>query len=452
MYRPRIIPSPSVFRLLGIAALFASGSVYAGGFSLNEMSAASVGNAHAGGAALADDPSTVYYNPAGLSRLPGQQFTLVGSGIKPSAEFENNGSRSAVGTPVTGGNGGDAGSWAAVPAMYYSNHFSPQWSFGIGMQVPFGLKTEYDKGWAGRYQATLSDMKTIDINPAFAYQLNDMVSFGAGVSAQYVNVELGRDIDFGAVCFGTFGAMAPAVCGGSGFLPQAKDGSVTVKGKDWSYGYNLGVLLTPTATSRIGLSYRSKISHTLTGDATFVKPAGLAAPLAAAPTFTDTSASAALDLPESLSLSGYTEFNPQWSAMADVTWMRWSRFNELRIHFGNGAADSVTPENWKDTTRVSAAVNYKFNDKLMLRSGIAYDPSPVTDAFRTARIPDADRKWLSFGGQFKMSPSDAIDIGYAHLFVNDTSINKSEPPVGGTLTGTYKNSVNIISVQYTKKF
>lgn len=452
MSRSRFVRPLSTFPLLGVAALFASGSVHAGGFSLNEMSAASVGNAHAGGAALAEDASTVYYNPAGLTRLSGQQFTVAGSGIRPSAKFENNGSRSAVGTPVTGSNGGDAGSWAAVPALYYSMAISPQMSFGIGVQAPFGLKTDYEKGWAGRYQATLSDMKTVDINPAFAYKLSDLVSLGAGVSAQYINVELGRDIDFGSVCFGTFGALAPTVCGGSGFLPQAKDGSVTIKGKDWSYGYNAGVLLTPSESTRVGLAYRSKISHTLTGDASFIKPAGLPAPLAAAPTFANTGASAGIDLPESVSLSGYTEFNPQWSAMADVSWMRWSRFQELRVHFDNGAADSVTPEQWEDTTRVSAAVNYKFNDALKLRGGVAYDPSPVKDAFRTARIPDADRTWLSFGGQFKLSPKDAIDVGYAHLFVKDAPINKSEPPVGGTMIGNYKNDVNIVSLQYTRAF
>jgi long-chain fatty acid transport protein len=445
----RYISALTTIPLCSAIVLFIPGQACAGGFALNEMSAASVGDAHAGGAAAAEDPSTIYYNPAGLTQLSGQQFTISGSAIRPSAKFSNNGSLSAVGTPLSGGGGGDAGDWSFVPAVYYSTRISPDLSFGIGVQSPFGLKTDYDAGWVGRYQATKSELNSANINPAFAYRINDMVSIGGGVSAQYVDVKLARAIDFGSICIGTFG---PAACAPIGFLPQAKDGSVTVKGHDWGYGYNFGVLFTPSASTRIGAAYRSRIKHTLTGDANFTQPAGLPAPLAAAPTFSDTSASAGLDLPDSLSLSGYTEIDPKWAVMADVTWMHWSLFNELRIHFDNGAADSVTPEQWRNTTRVSTAVNYRYNDEWKLRAGIAYDQSPVRDQFRTPRIPDANRTWLSFGAQFKSSAQDKWDIGYAHLFVKDASINKAEPPASGTLVGSYKNDVNILSVQYTRMF
>lgn len=445
----RFIPALKAFPLCAALALLIPGHASAGGFALSEMSAASVGDAHAGGAAAADDPSTVFYNPAGLTQLSGQQFSISGSGIRPSAKFSNNGSLSAVGSPLIGSNGGDAGALSFVPAVYYSAQISPNLSFGIGMQSPFGLKTDYDAGWAGRYQATKSELTSVNINPAIAYRINDMVSIGGGISAQYVNVELSRAIDFGSICIGTFG---PAACAPIGFLPQAKDGSVTIKGNDWGYGYNFGMLFTPSTTTRVGVAYRSRIKHTLTGDADFTQPAGLPAPLAAAPTFSNTSASAGLDLPDSVSLSGYTELDAKWALMADVTWMHWSLFNELRIHFDNGAADSVTPEQWRNTTRVSTAVNYRYNDEWKLRAGIAYDQSPVTDQFRTPRIPDADRTWLSLGAQFKSSAKDKWDIGYAHLFVKDASINKAEPPASGTLVGSYKNSVNILSVQYTRTF
>src|SRR5687767_1395852 len=122
----RTISALTALPLCGALALSISGQASAGGFALNEMSAGSVGNSHAGGAAAAEDPGTIYYNPAGLTRLSGQEFMVVGSAIRPSAKFSNRGSVSAVGTPSTGGTGGDAGDWAFVPAMYFSTRLSPQ--------------------------------------------------------------------------------------------------------------------------------------------------------------------------------------------------------------------------------------------------------------------------------------------------------------------------------------
>lgn len=433
---------------VGATALLSAGPVHAGGFALNEMSAASVGNAHAGTAA-AEDPSTIYFNPAGLMLQSGRQFMAAGSAIRPSAKFRNQGSTSAAGTPMTGGNGGDAGGWAFVPALYYAMDLSPDMRFGIGMQAPFGLTTEYDDGWVGRYQALKSDLLTVNINPTLAYRLNDAVSFGAGISAQYIDVELSRAIDFGSVCIGAIGA---GVCGPAGFTPQARDGEVNIKGDDWGFGYNLGVMFTPRPDLRWGLAYRSKIKHKLKGDAEFEQPAGLPAPIAASPVFTNGGVRSSVDLPESVSLGGYAALDQRWEVMADITWMRWSRFKELRIRFDNGAPDNVTAEEWRDTVRVSAGVNYRYNDAWKLRGGIAFDESPVKTEFRTPRVPDANRVWLAFGAQYKPTRHSSWNFGYAHLFVKDSSINKAEPPVGGTLVGNYENDVNILSAQYHHAF
>lgn len=437
------------FAPFGAVALFLSPPVHAGGFALSEMSAASLGNAHAGGAALAEDASTIYYNPAGLTRMSGRQFTISASAIRPSAEFENRGSVSAAGTPLAGGNGGDAGSWSGVPALFYAMDLASGLRFGLGVHSPFGLVTDYDAGWVGRYQALKSELQSININPVLAYRINDVFSVGGGISAQYVHVELSRAIDFGSVCVGSLGA---GTCAPLGFLPQARDGAVTVKGNDWGYGFNLGAMATPNDRMRFGISYRSRISHGLSGNADFTTPAGLPAPLAASPTFTDTGASASLDLPDLLSVSGYVELDPKWSAMADLSWQHWSRFKELRIRFNNGAPDSVTPEEWRNTYRLALALNYRYNDMWKLRGGVAYDQSPVRSEFRTPRIPDSDRIWLAFGAQFKTSHDGTWDFGYAHLFVKDASINKAEPPVGGTLVGDYSSNVNILSVQYSQTF
>jgi long-chain fatty acid transport protein len=445
----RFVLAASAVPLLGIGALFPFSDARASGFALNEMSAAGVGNAHAGGAAAAEDLSTIYFNPAGLTRLPGRQFMAVGSLIQTSVKFENRRSISAAGTPLTGGNGGDGGAWSPVPALYYAMDLRPRLRFGIGVQAPFGLKTDYDANWAGRYQALKSELTSININPSLAYQLNDRVSLGAGISAQYVDVELSRAIDFGSACVGTLGATP---CASSGFLPQARDGRAKVDGTDWGFGFNLGAMYTLDAKTRFGIAYRSKISHEITGDASFSKPAGLPAPLAASRAFTNTGARASVDLPESLNVSGYVELDPKWSVMADINWMHWSRFKELRVRFDNGAPDSVTPENWRNTVRLAVAANYRYNDMWKLRGGIAYDPTPVRDEFRTPRIPDDDRTWLTFGAQYKPTRNATWDFGYAHLFVKDSSIDKTDPPLGGRLIGDYKNYVNILSVQYRQAF
>lgn len=426
------------------------GNLYAAGFALNEMSAAAIGNAFAGAGATAMDASTIYYNPAGLSHMSGRQFTVTGSAIRPSIRFENQGSVTATGAPLSGGNGGDAGSWSAVPALYYAMDLTPALRFGIGFQSAFGLKTEYDNGWAGRYQALKSELTTFNLNPTLAYAVNERLSIGIGVSAQYAKVELTRAIDFGTVCAGALGL---ARCAPIGFLPQARDGKVTLDGKDWAYGFNLGALYTPSTATRFGLAYRSHIRHTLSGgDASFDKPAGLPGPLAAATAFSDTSATAELDLPETVNFSAYTELDSKWALLGDINWTRWSRFKELRVQFGNGSPDSVVRESWRNTTRFSAGVNYRYNDAWMLRGGLSYERSPVQDEFRTASVPDASRKILAFGVQYKPSLQSAWDFGLAHIFISDASINRADLPLNGRLVGTYQSDVNIVSLQYNHAF
>ncbi|TCS32745.1 long-chain fatty acid transport protein [Paucimonas lemoignei] len=434
-----------ILLMIGLIAWAPASLVHASGFALNEMSAGSVGNAHAGSAAVAEDLGTIFYNPAGLARMSGSQFMINGAVIRPSSRFANAGSSIPGGAAQAGG---DAGGWAVVPAMYFATDLAPRLRFGIGLQAPFGLRTEYDEGWVGRYQALTSDLTTVNINPSLSYRLNDLVALGVGVSAQYADVKLSRAIDFGTICLFTVGAIP---CLGSGILPLANDGKVTVKGNDWGFGYNFGVLLSPTDSARIGLSYRSQIKHNLSGNASYQIPANLPPGLAALPLFSNNGVAADVTLPESLILSGYMDISPQWAIMGDVSWMRWNRFDELRIRFNNGAPDAVMTERWRNTVRYAAAVNYRYNDAWKFRVGAAYDPTPVRDEFRSARIPDADRTWLSLGVQFKPSRQDTWDLGYAHIFVKDAPINRTEV-AAGTQTGTYRNKVDILSLQYSRAF
>lgn len=410
--------------------LFSSVShLEAAGFALIEQSVTGIGNAYAGGAASAEDASTIYYNPAGMTRLKGTQILLGSHLVVPSAKFNNNGSRRANGTSLGSDNGKDAGVAALVPNFYISHDLGTNVFVGLGINSPFGLVTDYGTTWVGRYHATRTDMLTININPSIAYKATDHLSFGAGVSAQYMKVEYDSMIDQSAL-------------GGT-------DGSSVNKGNSWGFGFNAGVLVDITKDARIGLAYRSRIKHVLAGDADFsnILPA-----VAALRKLTDTPINAQITMPDTVSLSGYYAFNDQWAVMGDVTWTNWSVFDEVRIKFSSGAADGVTTTNWKDSWRYSLGATYKPSAAWTLRTGVAIDTTPVRDPeHRTPRIPDADRLWLSCGFSYTLSKTMHLDFGYTHIFVNDPTMNlltsSPENASRGNLKGTIDAQVNIVSAQ-----
>lgn len=381
------------------------------GFALVEQNASGLGNAYAGQAVAATDASTIFFNPAGMTRLPDRQLVLAGHLIKPSAEFSGTNNFPIAGVN-TGGEGGDAGSLAFVPNAYLAFRLSPDVHVGVGVNAPFGLKTEYDGNWAGSTQAIKSELKTINLNPSIAWKATKWLSLGAGVSIQYIEATLSN-------------ATATAA------------GVATLKGDDTGLGFNLGASWQLGEATRLGLAYRSEIEQHLEGDLVFGASASVIP------------ARARVTLPDSASLGVFHRLNPNWELLVDVTWTGWSDFDELRIVRAVGVP-LVTPENWEDSYRYSVGVNHRRNDRLTLRGGVAYDQTPVSDFYRTARIPDGSRTWIAFGAQYRLSPKTRLDVGYAHLFVDNARINKTEGPV--TLTGEYDASVDILSAQLTLNF
>ena len=391
---------------LGLALAGVAGLTHAAGFALIEQNASGLGNAFAGQAASAQDASTIFFNPAGMTLLPDRQLVVAGHLIKPQAEFSGT-------SNIGGGDGGDAGGLALVPNAYFAYRLTPDIHVGIGMNAPFGLKTEYDSTWAGRTQAIKSELKVINLNPSIAWKASESLSLGAGLSLQYAKATLTN--------------LAGAA------------GLATIEGDDYSWGFNLGALWQLSDATRIGLAYRSEVEQKLEGTAQFSVVSALNGPV-----------TADLTLPDSASLSLLHKLSPRLELLADITWTGWSDFHELRIKRTTGATLGLTPENWSDNYRYSVGANYRLNDQLTLRGGVAYDETPVSDAFRTARIPDESRTWVAFGAQYRLSGKSAIDVGYAHLFVQDARINKTES--GVVLTGTYDASVDILSAQFTHSF
>ena len=454
-----LIPRPLIGRSsiklkLASAALTAvfigtTGLVKASGFALIDQNASGSGNAYAGAAAVAEDASTIFFNPAGMSYLPDSQFVAAGQAIRPTASFNNNDSKTIgpLGTPATmsGGNGGDPGNWAFLPNVYYAKAVTDSIHLGLGLNSPFGLETKYDNSWVGRYQVLNSKLQTININPSVSFKANDWLSLGAGINIQYAETTLTNALDVGTICYGK---VNPRTCGAMGLTPQNSDGNVSIKGNDWGVGYNLGVIFRPIESTRIGIAYRSRINYNLKGNATF---SNIAAPLAGY--FPNSAVTANFVEPDSVSTSLVHQLNNQWDLLADATWTHWSLFKQLKVVATSGAVLNNQPENWQDTMRYSIGASYRYTEKLKFRVGSAYDQTPVKDAYRTARIPDNNRIWMSVGANYKLSSSSSFDAGYTHIFINNAPINQGAVgTVTGQVQGSYNSSIDIISIQYTHTF
>lgn len=422
------------------------------GFALEQQSVSNLGYAFAGGAANAEDASTIFWNPAGLTRLPGRQLTIGLTALYVSARFTDQGTTSPAGPsfPITGGDGGNAIGLNWIPNLYFATDLGPGLKAGIGVNSPFGLKTEYPSDWLGRYQAIDSVIETININPAISWRMRDSVSLGGGLNFQYFDATLSNAVDFGAACFGAFG---PAACAGAGIFPQTRDGIAKITGNSWGVGWNVGALFEPNPDLRLGIAYRSSIKHEVEGDARFSNPAlpGAFSALPAAVGAVDSGARSTLKTPDSLSLSLYDQLDPKWALLADLTWTGWSKFKEIRVRFDNGAPDAVTPQNWRDTLRLSLGVAYKLNGQWTLRGGIGYENSAIPDSFRTARIPDNAHTLIGAGFNYRISRMNSLDFGYLHAFIKDGGVNFSSPGAG-TLVGTYKVSADALGLQYNHSF
>ena len=437
---------------LGVLATCTATSM-AGGFALIEQGTGQQGNAYAGAAAAAIDASTIYFNPAGMTRLS-RQVVAGAHWLSTSASFDGTATDPA-GTPVSGGNGGNAGENGIVPNLYFAAPMGSGLFFGVGINAPFGLSTEYDDDWKGRYQAIESDLKSININPSLAYKVNNQLSVGAGFNMQYIDVKLTQSIDQGSLCVPTqqqlqaagFPGADPAIC--AGLTPQGSDAFAKLEADNWAGGYNVGLLYEPLPSTRVGLSYRSKIQQSVTGKARF---RDTIPQFSNFNIFVRTDLSADVDLPQTASLSVYHDLSSRWSVMGDVTWTGWDNFDELRINYDSFQPDTVIDENWDDTWRFALGVDFRYNSSWTFRAGTAYDQTPIPDAdHRTPRIPGDDRIWASLGFGYQITQSLGIDVAYSHLFVDEPKINSGEATTGN-LNGEYDDTyVDIVSAQLVWK-
>ncbi len=430
------------------AAATWGGGAHASGFALMEQNASGLGNAYAGQAAAAEDASTIFFNPAGMTYIGSRQIVGVVHAISPDTEFNDKGSTGPlpfpppIGHPL-GGDGGDAGDLAIVPNLYGSWEVIPGTVWvGLGFGAPFGLKTDYDKDWIGRFHGTKSEVKTININPSIAWKANETVSLGLGLNLQKFDAELANAVSYTAI---------------SGGLIPNSEGIATVEGDDWAWGWNAGIMINLTPATRVGISYRSTIEYDLEGDVSFKnRPAPLAALVP------NGDIKAEVETPDSFSVALAHQFTPKLQLLADYTWTGWDSIQAIEIFRDNGVGLNRLELNMHDSWRMGVGLNYRLDDAWKLRAGMAYDRAAIRDG-RTPRLPDEDRLWATIGAQWNVSKQTAIDFGYAYITTRgdaDVNLPSMQTPTAdfptslprGNLVGDYDAKVHIFSVQARYSF
>ena len=416
---------------LGLAVTLASTQIFASGFALNEQSISGMGTGFAGRSSSADDASTVFGNPAGMSRLKRQQVTGGLAAIDASTDI-NDASGSQSGT-----NKGDMVPLTAVPMGYYVKPIDDQWAFGLGVYAPFGLITDYESSFQGRNFGSKSEVKVIAFQPTVSYAFNDKVSIGFGPTINHIS-----------------GALESALT--TPFSPN--DGDVKIKGDDIGYGYNIGVLVQATDTTRVGLTYHSKVKYKLKGHTEVSPGAGTPPGLLNGARY---DASLDITTPESVDFSVTQQINDAWTVYAGSTWTRWSRLKEITVNNDgtetgggllNPALGTITEDqNWHDTWAYAIGTSYQLNKQWVLRTGLTFDQSPTNNIDRSPRIPTGDRTIFSVGAGWSPTEDLTIDVAYSYLKEEKVSVNHSNA-LGQSYNAEYENSANGFGVGATYRF
>ncbi len=439
---------PSVLAVAVAAASLFSAGVQASGFKINEQSASGAGRAFAGSAAVANDASVVFFNPAGMSRLERSQASFGFTYLQLEGSFDG------VRTNPTGmvtsdtaeagvyNDGGDFMPDKVIPFGYIVHKLDDKAAVGLGIFAPFGTATDYKSGSLAGGFADETQLSAIDIQPTFSYQLSDTLSFGVGIDIVYAQGLLSKELDL--VPFGAPGATDPQYKG--------YENKFEVKGDDIGYGWNFGVMWDASQATTLGFAYRSEIDFDLEGKSEFKQsegvlgyadPDGATGPIppGAYPVDGNTGkvdkqdSRVPLTGPRSATFSIAHQFDDRLQLLAGATWTDWSSFKYFDvIATKSGIIDDLSGlgenyighivEKWHDTWSYSVGAEYSLNQDWTLRTGYAFDASPVKDEHRTARVPDNDRQWLTAGATYNLNDSWSFDAAVAYLFIDKSKIDE----------------------------
>lgn len=417
----------SIFAALSCVVLQAPSGAYAGGFQVTELCAQCSGSRFAGQGSQASGPATTWFNPAGMTKLDGVQVDASLHFVDATAEFTNLNSTKTNGEAAIGRTSSDAAGTAIIPNFYATWRIDDRWAIGLGINAPYGTVTEYDDDWVGRYNALRSEFSTANINPSFAYKVNDWFSVGAGLNAMHINVELTNALDVGSIINYAYGGGGTT----SGGLPApsvpGNDGFSSVTGDNWGFGWNVGALFSfNDDRTRLGVSYRSMVESTLDVELESSTPPidfnGIPFPATNQVAKGETT----IDIPATVVFGFNHDFNEQWTVLAGAMWTHWkSTFAKVELDLDSGDT-IIQPENWDDSWGFQLGGEYNISDQWTLRAGYELDYSPVSADDDTARTPDADKHWLAVGFTYRSHFGLAVDFAFSRVVVDNLEFSEKE--------------------------
>jgi long-chain fatty acid transport protein len=420
------------------SALGAISSAYAGGVMVQDVNNL-YAQAHAGRAAVID-ASSIYVNPAAMGFLKKHEAVLQACYIHPRVKFSNVALTNTPAGVLNGGNGGDSTLKVVLPSIYGVYNATPNWKFGIAAVEPFGLSNKYKDNWDGRYTALKSAFLSINVNPCVAYRCNNF-AVGVGVSLQRTNLVFSKKVNIDA-----------SSVGGT----QSNNAMTKVRGKNFAWGANLGLLWEACANLRFGLAYRSRIKHDIKGNIRFEVLPNFGTATATEAIFTAGQIKTNVTTPDIVNLSAAYDINKCWTVLADLMFTRWNVFDKIEIR-QNTTTSAFTTEtlDWRNTWMPSIGVNYRPNSCWVLRAGTAFDQTPTRDKYRSARIPDQNRIWAACGADYNYNDCVSFRLGYAHIFVKNGKVDntvQAQPLLPGSrFQGTYKASFDMVGLQMNVK-
>lgn len=384
---------------LAVAVAIISTQAWSAGFQLNEFSSSGLGRAYSGEGAIADDAGNASRNPALIMMFDRPTFSAGAVYIDPDVNISGK-------SPYTG-RSTDADNIAPtawVPNAHFVMPINEQFGWGASVTSNYGLATEFNDSYIVGEYGGKTDLKTVNLNLSGAYRLNDSWSFGLGFNAVYADAKIER----------YSGEQTAA-------LPKVSNKIASLKGDEWGYGWNAGILYELDKNNRYGLTYRSEVKIDFDGDyksgirtqANAILGAGTTFPWGT--TNATVPGSLTLNLPEMWELSGYNRIAPQWAIHYSMAYTSWSQFQELKATGSNGQTLFYKEEGFKDSYRIALGTTYYMDKSWTFRTGIAYDDSPVPASKRSISIPDQDRLWLSAGTTYAFNDDASIDVGVSYM-------------------------------------
>ncbi|WP_064606485.1 outer membrane protein transport protein [Photobacterium sp. J15] len=430
--------------LAAAVTLGLSTNAMAAGFQLAEYSATGLGRAFAGEAAMADNASAQFRNPAMMTYLEGTQISTGAIYVDPNIDVKG---QTKFGPMSYQTESKDIANSAVIPNFYLSHQINDQWVAGLAIATNFGMETDLGTDFYGSQFGNQAMVKSVEINPNLAYKINDEFSIGGGV--RYVMGE------------GHFGASMPNSLPAE--IEPALGALANFKGKDLKYmegddeawGWQLGAAWQINPDHRVGVNYRSEVNFNLEGQASGLSYTGASGVM----TGKTLPGSMKLTLPATAEIASYHQLTEKLAMHASFNWTDWSSFEKLVavIPGHPSSPDTIKVENWKDNYRLAVGTTYQLNNKLALRSGVAYDTSAVDDQYRTQTIPETDRLWLSLGAGYAWSENLTFDAGFTYIFAKDASMKEEldlnhDKKADTTFSGETTGNVWLVGVQASYRF